>query len=96
MPASEISLPEPGAVFAKSSNPWWIRISDLELSPEERAAFARPLAELTETRMRKPMKTMKKDANDTKSRGMGKEKVPAKTKNNVKALAHMGKKKKSA
>jgi hypothetical protein len=39
--------------------------------------------------MRKPMK---KDANDTKARGMDKEKVPAK--NNVKGLAHMGKKKK--
>jgi hypothetical protein len=44
--------------------------------------------------MKKPM--MKKDANDTKSRGMGKEKVPVKTKNNVKALAHMGRKKKTA
>jgi hypothetical protein len=39
---------------------------------------------------------MKKEANDAKSRGLGKEKVPAKTKNNVKALAHMGRKKKSA
>ena len=39
-------------------------------------------------------KGMKKQANDTKARGMSKEKVPAMTKNNVKALAHMGKKKK--
>lgn len=43
--------------------------------------------------MRKPMKSMKKDANDTKARGMNPEKVPARTKNNVKALAGMGKKK---
>lgn len=40
-------------------------------------------------------KTLKKEVNDTKSRGMSAEKVPARTKNNVKALAHMGKKKKT-
>lgn len=39
-------------------------------------------------------KMLKKDANDTMARGRSAEKVPAKTKNNVKALAHMGKKKK--
>lgn len=43
--------------------------------------------------MRKP-KMLKKDANDTMARGRSAEKVPARTKNNVKALAHMGKKKK--
>lgn len=42
-----------------------------------------------ESRMRKPMKTLKKDANDAKARGMDREKVPARTKNNVKALAHL-------
>ena len=37
----------------------------------------------------------KKDANDTKARGMGKEKKPAMTKNNVKGLMNIkgGKKK---
>jgi hypothetical protein len=51
--------------------------------------------------MKKPMKHAPghdrgKEANDTKARGVGKEKVPTKTKNNVKALAHMGRKKKLA
>lgn len=42
-------------------------------------------------------KKMKKDANDSKSRGMGKETTPAMTKNNVKGLANLkGKKKKAA
>lgn len=41
-------------------------------------------------------KMLKKDANDTMARGRSAEKVPAKTKNNVKALAYMKGKKKAA
>jgi hypothetical protein len=43
--------------------------------------------------MRKMM-SKKKDANDTKARGMAKEVKPSMTKNNVRALAKMGSKKK--
>lgn len=61
------------------------------VSNRERRRF--PASLMEGNRVKKPLK---KDVNDTMARGKGKEKVPAMTKNNVAALAHMGKRKKRA